>query len=117
MEDNKIRQRCEIPEEDKWAVEDIYPSDEAWEEDLAKHNVDVVEGTLLHRVLGRDSIRICSFHGLCTPPEQTLVRINAMSSLGDGVVEGTEYGDNILGIQGHPEIDGLLPELFAFLAG
>ena len=29
MEDNKIRQRCEIPEEDKWAVEDIYPSDEA----------------------------------------------------------------------------------------
>ena len=34
MEDNKIRQRCEIPEEDKWAVEDIYPSDEAWEADL-----------------------------------------------------------------------------------
>ena len=36
MEENKIRQRCEIPEEDKWAVADIYPSDEAWEEDLAK---------------------------------------------------------------------------------
>ena len=31
MEENKIRQRCDIPEEDKWAVEDIYPSDEAWE--------------------------------------------------------------------------------------
>ena len=36
MEENKIRQRCEIPEEDKWAIEDIYPSDEAWEEDMAK---------------------------------------------------------------------------------
>ena len=36
MEENKIRQRSEIPEEDKWAIEDIYPSDEAWEEDLAK---------------------------------------------------------------------------------
>ena len=36
MEENKIRQRCEIPEEDKWAIEHIYPSDEAWEEDLAK---------------------------------------------------------------------------------
>ena len=36
MEENKIRQRCDIPEEDKWAVEDIYPSDEAWEEDLSK---------------------------------------------------------------------------------
>ena len=35
MEENKIRQRCEIPEEDKWAVEDIYPSDEAWEAEAA----------------------------------------------------------------------------------
>ena len=34
----------------------------------------------------------------------------------DGVVEGTEYGDNILGVQGHPEADALLPELFKFLA-
>jgi GMP synthase-like glutamine amidotransferase len=32
------------------------------------------------------------------------------------VVEGTEYGENILGVQGHPEIDALLPELFTFLA-
>ena len=94
-----------------------YPHPKRGCEEEVKHSIDIVEGTLLHRVLGRDSIRICSFHGLCTPPEQTLVRINAMSSLGDGVVEGTEYGDNILGIQGHPEIDGLLPELFAFLAG
>ena len=36
MEENKIRQRSEIPEEDKWAIEDIYPSDEAWEADLSK---------------------------------------------------------------------------------
>ena len=36
MEENKIRQRSEIPEEDKWAIEDIYPSDEAWEADLVK---------------------------------------------------------------------------------
>ena len=35
MEENKIRQRCDIPEEDKWAVEDIYPSDEAWEAEAA----------------------------------------------------------------------------------
>lgn len=85
------------------------------EEESTKHDVDVVPGTLLHKVLGRDKMRICSFHKLCTPPEQTLVKINAWSSLGDGVVEGTEYGDNILGVQGHPEADGLLPELFCFL--
>jgi len=85
------------------------------QEDAAKHDVNIVPGTLLHQVLGRDTMRICSFHNLNTPPAQTLVPINAWSALGDGVVEGTEYGDNILGVQGHPEADNLLPELFKFL--
>ena len=30
----KIRSREEIPQEDKWATEDLFPSDEAWEEAL-----------------------------------------------------------------------------------
>jgi len=84
-------------------------------EEEAKHDVNIVEGTLLHRVLGRDRMCVCSFHNLCTPPEQTVVTINAWSARGDGVVEGTEYSDYILGVQGHPEADELLPELFAFL--
>ena len=84
-------------------------------EDIAKHDVNIVSGTLLHKVLGRDKMRLCSFHGLNTPPTQNLVTINAWSALGDGVVEGTEYGDNILGVQGHPEADDLLPELFNFI--
>ena len=84
-------------------------------EDQVKHDVTIVPGTLLHRVLGRDTMRIATFHNLCTPAEQTLVPINAWSALGDNVVEGTEYGEHILGVQGHPEIDDLLPELFAFL--
>lgn len=33
---NKIPKRSEIPVEDTWAIEDLYPSDEAWEQDLAK---------------------------------------------------------------------------------
>ena len=37
---NKIRNRDEIPEEDKWAVEDLYPTDEAWEQDLATLSED-----------------------------------------------------------------------------
>ena len=84
-------------------------------EDAAKHDVDIVPGTLLHKVVGRDSIRLCSFHYLNVPPTQDLATINAWSALGDGVVEGLEYGDNILGIQGHPEADDLLPEFFDFL--
>ena len=33
-ETNKIRKRSEIPVEDTWATEDLYPSDEAWEQTL-----------------------------------------------------------------------------------
>ena len=84
-------------------------------EDIAKHDVDIVPGTLLHKVLGRDRIRLCSFHYLNVPTTQNLATINAWSSLGDGVVEGVEYGDNILGIQGHPEADRLLPDIFNFI--
>lgn len=84
-------------------------------EDVAKHDVDIVPGTILHKVFGRDKIRLCSFHYLNVPPTQTLSTINAWSSLGDGVVEGVEYGDNILGIQGHPEADELLLDIFNFI--
>ena len=31
----KIRKRSEIPVEDTWALEDLYVSDEAWEQELA----------------------------------------------------------------------------------
>ena len=92
------------------------PSPPRGHEDEAKHDVDIVPGTILHRLLGRDKMRICSFHKMSTPPTQKLVRINAWSALGDNVVEGTEYGDNILGVQGHPEFDTLLPEIFSFLS-
>ena len=35
MSETKIRQRHEIPVEDTWALEDLYVSDEAWEQELA----------------------------------------------------------------------------------
>jgi len=34
-ETRRIRNREEIPAEDKWSIEDLYSTDEAWEEDLA----------------------------------------------------------------------------------
>ena len=75
----------------------------------------MVPGTILHRLVGRDTIRAASFHNLNVPPEQELVTISAWSAKGDGVVEGVEYGDNLFGVQFHPEVDGLLPEIFTFL--
>ncbi len=32
---NRVRERSEIPVEDTWATEDLFPSDEAWEAELA----------------------------------------------------------------------------------
>ena len=83
------------------------------EEDMAKHDVSVVPGTILHRLVGRTTIRAASFHNLQVPPSQKALTINAWSP--DGVVEGVEYGDHILGVQFHPEVDDLLPEIFSFL--
>ena len=37
---NKIRQRSEIPVEDTWALEDLYATDEAWEQELETLNAD-----------------------------------------------------------------------------
>ena len=37
---NKIRERSEIPVEDTWATEDLYVSDEAWDQELETLNAD-----------------------------------------------------------------------------
>ena len=31
--EKRIRERAEIPEKDTWAIEDLYPTAEAWEAD------------------------------------------------------------------------------------
>ena len=44
MEDfNVIRKRADIPVEDTWELEDIYPTDEAWEQELATLEADEAE--------------------------------------------------------------------------
>ena len=39
-ENAKIRKRSEIPVEDTWAIEDLYATDEAWEQELATLSED-----------------------------------------------------------------------------
>ena len=86
------------------------------QEDDRKHDVNIVPGSLLHRVIGSDTLRGASFHYLQVPENQDLVKINAWAAHDSTVVEGVEHGENLLGIQCHPEVDGLLPEIFKFLA-
>ena len=33
-ETKKIPERCDVPEEEKWNLADIYPTDQAWQEDF-----------------------------------------------------------------------------------
>ena len=36
----KIRERCEIPVEDTWAIEDLYATDETWEQEMTSLSED-----------------------------------------------------------------------------
>ena len=86
------------------------------EEDAAKHDVDIVPGTLLHQLMGANTMRGATYHNwrvveLCE--DET---VNAWSTDGTGTVEGIECGPNLLGVQFHPEVDDRLPELFRFLS-
>ena len=70
----KIRKRSEIPVEDTWAIEDLYPSDEAWEQELAS--------------LQEDQKILASFEGkLAQSPEmlleylENMERVNAKAEL------------------------------------
>ena len=52
MKQERIRKRNEIPVEDTWAIEDMYPSDEAWEQELAsleqeKQELSAFDGRLV----------------------------------------------------------------------
>lgn len=79
----------------------------------AKHPVSVVPGTVLHGLLGKEEIEGASFHSWCVKDPVDALTVNAWAA--DGTIEGIENGDNILGVQFHPEVDDTLPEIFRFL--
>ena len=85
------------------------------QEDTVKHDVDVVPGTVLHRLLGRELARGASFHHWRVEDPVEELTVNAWATDGTGTIEGIENGSNILGVQFHPEVDDLLPEIFKFL--
>jgi len=65
--ENRIRSREEIPQEDKWAIEDLYPSDEAWETDLL--------------TIGEDEAYLSSFDGKLENAEHLLAFLTRVEEL------------------------------------
>ena len=60
-ETKKIRQRHEIPVEDTWAVEDLFPSDEAWEQELATLEADKQELAAYAGKLAESGETLCAY--------------------------------------------------------
>ena len=60
-ETKKIRQRHEIPVEDTWAVEDLYPTDEAWEQELATIPADQAALAAFAGRLGESGETLCAY--------------------------------------------------------
>ena len=63
----KIRRREEMPLEDKWAIEDLYPSDEAWEQELT--------------TIGEDEQYLVSFDGKLDDAQQLLAFLTRVEGL------------------------------------
>ena len=79
----------------------------------AKHDVAILPGSVLHNLLGKEQICGASYHNWCVKDPVDALTVNAWAA--DGTIEGIENGSNILGVQFHPEVDDLLPEIFRFL--
>ena len=59
--EEKIRKRSEIPVEDTWALEDLYVSDEAWEQELSTLSEDEKVLTSFAGKLGESAETLCAY--------------------------------------------------------
>jgi len=69
----------------------------------AGHDVKIVPGTLLHRIVGSDRLPVNSAHHQAAKDISDNITINAIAE--DGVIEGIEDSRYrfCLGVQWHPE--------------
>lgn len=70
----------------------------------AEHQVEIIENTVLHGILGKSRFNVKSYHHQAVDRMGSGLDINARS--GDGIVEGFESSASyLMGIQWHPELD------------
>ena len=82
-------------------------------ENEAKHNVKIIENTNLQRITSQNYINAATMHNYKINNPSERLKICAMAN--DGTIEAIEYGQNILGIQFHPEVDDELSEFFKWI--
>lgn len=70
----------------------------------AEHEIELIENSSLHRIIGKTRFNVNSYHHQAVDRMGTGLNINARS--GDGIVEGFELnGSYLMGVQWHPELD------------
>ena len=70
---------------------------------VASHSVKVVEGSLLHRIMGAETLYVNSFHHQAVRHPGPHLQVAATAP--DGVIEAVESSEHksLLGVQWHPE--------------
>ena len=88
-----------IPDERASALQHEQPNPR----DQPSHSVAITPGTLLHRIVGRQTMQVNSSHHQAVATPGPLATVNAMAP--DGIIEGIEDGRFrfCLGVQWHPE--------------
>jgi gamma-glutamyl-gamma-aminobutyrate hydrolase PuuD len=80
-----------------------------------KHAVTVTPGTLLSRLTNASVIRASTMHHYRVDAPSPQLTVSGRTA--DGTIEALEYGDRILGVQFHPEVDKTFSSLFRFVVG
>ena len=83
------------------------------QEDATKQPVMLTPGSHIHRLTGQDVIRAGSFHKFAVPAVSPRLTVTGRAE--DGTIDVVEYGEKILGVQFHPEIDQTLLSIFDIL--
>lgn len=78
--------------------------------DETKHRVNIKEGTRLYSLVKSDYIVAATMHKYRVRNIPECLTISAKAQ--DGTVEALEYGENVLGVQFHPEVERELDCLF-----
>lgn len=78
--------------------------------DKAKHAVEILPGSRLYTLLGKQAIRAATMHNYRINGAPDSLTVSARTA--DGTIEGLEYKSQMLGVQFHPEIDDELDALF-----
>lgn len=83
------------------------------QEEDTKQEVILVPGSKINRLTGKSSIWAGSFHKYAILEPSSRLTVSGKSS--DGTIDVIEYGEKVLGVQFHPEIDQKLLSIFDIL--